>query len=263
MPLVPVRTDALGTRRLTIAQMLTWVAACALGIAWYQDLSGSSTVQRRLAAFQKAYNLTMGIAAGTFLAGGYLLASRRRRGEPPVALEPGHALLKLGVAAACAELMSVGGAVEAARMAGVEADFSWTLFRIARAPEYSGLVQQVIGWGSGGAVALGLASTWRRALPLHWLGVVLTLGVFALTLAAVLGDGLVRGFFLNRPAIGFLRCSQVERLYFDLLLVGGATLLAAVGRDAWLDVWHDGLHWAGVAAWLAIFAVQLATCFIL
>lgn len=91
-----------GGLRLSIAHLLCWIAASALGFAAYQRIS-PTPLRLGPALVVGVYNLVMGMALGTILTGVGIMAYRRWRDGMSYPSSPGHWLLMLGLAAALSE----------------------------------------------------------------------------------------------------------------------------------------------------------------
>jgi hypothetical protein len=76
-----VQLSPRGGFRLRVGHLLVWTLGCAVGFAAYRWLTPPWPMPTRTRALSGAYNLLMGVAFGTLLAGAGVLAYRRGRGD--------------------------------------------------------------------------------------------------------------------------------------------------------------------------------------
>ncbi len=259
-------TSAGLTPRLKIAHLLWWTAASALGFAAYHEITPTRFL-REGADFFVVYNSVMGLALGTILTGAGIMTYRRWRGGIPYPFLPGHWLLMLGLFAAVADGVAIGVFEILTRLYDPPSKWApemvypvlFVQFNLSREPYWIGVYHQAIGWGMGAAAALALSWHLRRRLSWPWLSVFLAFGLFAATLSA----GHVHSLFRVRYSASLrpidFWCLRSAHVYATFVLLGTSVVLAAVARDVWSRARVDGLHWAGVATWLVIAALQYAT----
>jgi hypothetical protein len=253
--------------RLRIAHLLFWIAGSALGFAAYHEFSPTP---EKLSAtlFIGMYNAGMGVALGTILTGVGVMVYRRWREGAVYPSLPGHWLLIFGVAAALSDGIAIGVFQYVTRL--YYPPEKWPpgtvylpqvyliQFRLSRIADVIGVYHQAVGWGLGAATAFALSWQLRRRLPWPWLAVFL---VFFLT-AVTLSGGHTRSLLLVHrtstltPIGPWCRLSAV--VYGRFVLLGATVMLGATAWDVWKRSPTDGLHWAGVSAWLVAAAVQYA-----
>ncbi len=107
-------------------------------------MTGSTLVLRG------AYNLVMGAAFGTFLAGSAIYCRHRRwRGDRRLSPLPGHWLLIFGLAAALADGAAIALYRPMVAVLGESMRSSrvyWLPYRLSRRPTLPGLYHQSVGW---------------------------------------------------------------------------------------------------------------------
>ena len=253
--------------RLRIAHLSSWTAASALGFAAYRQVSPSPQ-EPGVALFVGMYNSGMGMALGTILTGVGVMVYRRWRTGAVYPSLPGHWLLLFGLAAALADGIAIGVFQYVTRL--YHPPEKWPpgtvylpqvyliQFRLSRIADVIGVYHQAVGWGLGAAAAFALSWQLRRRLPWPWLAVFL---VFFLT-AVTLSGGHTRSLLLVHrtstltPIGPWCRLSAV--VYGRFVLLGATVMLGAAAWDVWKRSPTDGLHWAGVSAWMIAAAVQYA-----
>ena len=155
--------------RLRISHLLVWTLGCAVGFAAYGWLTPPWPMPPKTQFLSGAYNLLMGVALGTLLAGAGVLAYRRGRGDRSYPSLPGHWLLLFGIGAALAD----GVAVVVFRCL-IAAWFPpdnhltvyWLAYRLAlNGPDLPGMFHQCVGWGLGTVIVL--AFLWRLKRPVE------------------------------------------------------------------------------------------------
>jgi hypothetical protein len=244
-----------------IVQMMAWIFGCGLGLAAYRVLSPWWTMHGAMGILSGVYDLVMGTALGTILTGSGLLAYRRARGDRSYPGLPGHWLLLFGLAAAMANAAAVlvfRTLLAAWYPPGVYLSAYWLPYRMARnGPDLAGMYSQCVGWGLGAAAALGFCWHIRGHVRRPWLVIFL---LFLLT-SVMLAAGSIGVTVLAYGPSGWGPARVWYRYaihaYAGSIVLGGLAVLAAVARDRSSRRPADGLHWAGVAAWMAIGAMQL------
>jgi hypothetical protein len=210
-----------------------------------------------------AYNLAMGSAFGTMLAGTGVLAYRRLRGDRSYPGLPGHWLLIFGLTAALADVAAVV-VFRLLLAAWFPPDSSmwayWLPYRMAQnRPDLAGMYSQCVGWGLGAVAALAFCWHLRRRVRWNWyaafLAFLLTGVVFAA--GAICVTIMFYGPARWGPALVWYRNSI--HLYAGLVLLDALTILAAIACDHGCRRPADGLHWAGVASWLTVASMQVVT----
>jgi hypothetical protein len=91
---------------MRIRDAFVLIVGCALGFAAYRSIT-----PRLNAAFRplgQTYDVVMGAVIGVFLTGGFYLARTARRDKPAEPLQPGHWLLRFGLAAVLIGAGAVG-----------------------------------------------------------------------------------------------------------------------------------------------------------
>jgi hypothetical protein len=249
----------------SIGHLMAWTVGCALGFGAYGALSPPWQLPPKTFILGWAYNLTMGAAFGTILTGAGIMAYRRWRGDRSYPFLPGHWLLTFGVAAALADAVAVvvfRSLLRAWFPPGTHLSAYWLPYRMAvNGPELAGMYNQCVGWGLGAAAALAFCWHLRGRLSRPWFAVFL---VFLLASAMLAAVGMsVTVLFYSRPAWGLALVwfRYAMHIYVGFILLGALTILAAIALDRWSQRATDGLHWAGVAAWLAIASIQAAVYF--
>ena len=175
---------------------------------------------------------------------------------------PGHWLLLFGVAAAVAD--AVAFVVHRVLLSmwyprDVYLTAYWLPHLLARrGPDPAGMYNQCVGWGLGAVAALAFCWHLRSRLPRPWFAVFL---VFLLT-AAVLAGGAITVTLMSygpsgwRPALAWFRAAI--HLFAGFVALGALAIIVAVACDCRRRDPTDGLHRAGIAAWLAIATIQLS-----
>jgi hypothetical protein len=206
-----------------------------------------------------AYNLLMGVAFGTLLAGSGVLAYRRGQGNRSYPSLPGHWLLLFGIAAALADGVAVvvfRSLVAAWSSPGNYLSVYWLAYRMARNPNLPGMFHQCIGWGLGSVFALAFLWGLKRQLSWPWCAVFLA---FFLTAGVLEAGAIVSTISAYGPSgwsgpIVWYR--QAIHLYAGFIVLCTALILLAIVRDRFSGLSADGLHWTGVGAWLMIALAQ-------
>ena len=196
------------------------------------------------------------------------MAYRRWRDGTSYPTLPGHWLLIFGLAAALADGVAIGvfgyvtrlyyppekwppGTVYLPQVYLIQ-------FRLSRIADVIGVYHQAVGWGLGAVAAIALSWHLRHRLPWSWLAVFL---VFFLT-AATLSGGHTRSLILVHRTSTLTPigpwCSLSAVVYARFIMLGVSMMLVAIAWDVWKRSRTDGLHWAGVSAWLVSAAVQYA-----
>jgi hypothetical protein len=244
-----------------IVHMMAWTLGCGLGFAAYRGLSPPWTMPAATRPLSWAYNLVMGAALGTILTGAGVLAYRRSRGDRSYPVLPGHWLLLFGLAAPLANAAAVvvfRRLLAAWFPPGTQLSAYWLPFRMARnGPDLAGMYSQCAGWGLGVVAALVFCCHLRGRVRWPWYAVFLAFLLTGVVLAtgAICVTALSYGRLGWGPArVWFRRSIDV---YAGFFVLGTLAILTAVDRDRRFRRPTDGLHWAGVAAWLAIAAMQL------
>lgn len=248
---------------LNISELLFWVFGCALGVAAYQNLLPMTQMPVKTRGWSWAYNLVMGAAFGTFLAGSAILAYRRWRQDRRSSWLPGHWLLLFGAVAAMAD--GAAAALFYMKLASLGASdrahpIYWLPYRLSRYPDLPGLYHQSAGWALGASVALAFCWRLQDRIGRPWLAVFTSFFVTALVLAD--GSIVVTILFFAplspnwEPALFWLRCAV--HVFAGFAVLGSCLIVAAAALDFRRRKPTDPLHWAGVTAWLAIAAIQLA-----
>lgn len=252
------RGNQVGVRHLA-----AWVFGCALGFAAYRGLMPPWPMPVKTRILSGAYNLAMGSAFGTILTGTGVLISRRLRGDRSYPDLPGHWLLIFGLAAALADIAAVV-VFRLLLIAWSPHNTSmwayWLPYRMAQnRPDLAGMYSQCVGWGLGTVAALTFCWHLRRRVQWNWYTAFLVFLLTGMVLAA--GAICVTVMFYGParwgPALVWYRNSI--HLYASFLLLGTLAILAAIARDYVCRRPADGLHWAGVAAWLAVGSIQVVT----
>ena len=242
---------------------MVWVLGCALGFAAYRGMMPPWPMPVKIRALSWAYNLAMGAAFGTILTGAGVLVYRRLRGDMSYPCLPGHWLLMFGLAAALADAVAVvvfRSLLAAWYSPDTHLWAYWLPYRMARnRPDLAGMYSQCVGWGLGAVAALAFCWHLRRRVRWNWYAVFLSFLLTGAVLAA--GSITVTVMFYGPagwgPALVWYRNSI--HLYAGLILLDTLTILVAIARDHWCRRPADGLHWAGVAAWLAVASMQAVT----
>ena len=250
--------------QLGLRHLMAWVLGCALGFAAYRGMMPPWPMPVKIRILSWAYNLAMGSAFGTILTGAGVLVYRRLRGDMSYPCLPGHWLLMFGLAAALADAVAV--VVFRSLLAAWHASDThlwayWLPYHMARnRPDLAGMVQPVRRMGRGGRGRLGVllapaptgaVELVRRVprIPAHWggprSGVDQRHGHVVRPRRVGTRSGLVPK--LDPP----LRWAHPDRPRL--------TILVAIARDHWCRRPADGLHCAGVTAWLTVASIQAVT----
>ena len=214
----------------------------------------------RTLVLRGAYNLVMGAALGTFLAGSAILSYRRWRGDRRLSPLPGHWLLIFGLAAALADGAAIALHRSMVAVLGESMRSSrvyWLPYRLSRRPTLPGLYHQSVGWGLGALIALAFCWSLRRRLVKTWLGVFITFFMTALVLA---GGSIGAAIVFHDPLYWepMIAWSQnANHIFAGFAILGSVLIVEAALLDCRERAPTDLLHWAGVAAWLAIAFIQL------
>lgn len=249
-----------GGLRVSLRDLMVWTVGCALGFAAYRWIMPPWPMPPRTRGLSWAYNLLMGGALGTLVAGATTLAYRRSRGDRSYPSQPGHWLLLFGIAAALADGVAIvvdRGLVAAWYSSDTYRASYWLLYRLAlNGPDLPGMIHQCVGWGLGTVIALAFLWGLRRRLNWAWLAVFLA---FFLS-AGVLSAGAIETTFSAYGTAAWFGphawYRQAIHLYAGFLLLGAASIVLAIVRDRLAGTPADGLHWAGVLAWLTIALTQ-------
>lgn len=248
--------------RWGVVHLLAWTVGCALGFAAYRALSPPWPMVGMSLVLSWAYNLGMGVSLGTILTGAGILALRHWWGDRPGRTLPGHWLLLFGVAAAVAD----GVAFVVYRVLfsmwyrpDVYLTAYWLPHQLARSgPHLAGMYNQCVGWGLGAVAALAFCWCLRSRVPRPWFAAFL---VFLL-MASVLAGGAITVTVMFygpsgwTPARAWFR--MAIHLFAGFIILGALAIIVAVAWDRQRGGATDGLHRAGIAAWLAIATIQLA-----
>jgi hypothetical protein len=249
-----------GGPRLRVSHLLVWTLGCAVGFAAYRWLTPPGPMPTRTRVLSWAYDLLMGVAFGTLLAGVGVLAYRRGRGDRSYPSLPGHWLLLFGIGAALAD----GVAVVVFRCL-IAAWFPpdnyltvyWLAYRLAlNGPDLPGMFHQCVGWGLGTVIALAFLWRLRRQLNRAWLAVFLAffLTSGALSVGAIVTT--ISAYGTSTWSVPLVWYRHAIHLYAGFILLCTVTILLAIARDLFAGNWADGLHWTGVMAWLTIALIQ-------
>jgi hypothetical protein len=246
---------------MRIAHSLTVIAGCALGLVAYRALT--PRLNARYRPLGQIYGLVMGTVAGPLFAGGIVLARRRLRGDSTVMSEPGHWLVVLGLAAVLANAAAIA-AYYGWYLAVLPAEAAsqppyWVPFHVAWAHSMPEMIHQAVGWGLGAVASVALCwATWRRVRWYWWL-IFLAITVGSMILAA---GHITACFFLWGRTATITWCIRAAHLYGKMIAVCLTLLVIAVVCDARQGRRYDALHWTGIATWLVIALMQLATYFL-
>jgi hypothetical protein len=245
---------------MRIVHALTVIAGCALGLVAYRALT--PRLNARYRPLGQVYTLVMGTVAGPLFAGGLVLARRRLRGDSTVVPQPGHWLVLLGLAAVLAN----AGAIAAYygwyfHVLPAEAGSRpphWVPFHAAWAPSMPELIHQAVGWGLGTIASVLLCrATWGQ-IRWYWWSIFLAIAGGATILAA---GNITACLFLWGRTATVTWCGHAAHLYGKMIAVCLALLITAVACDARQGRRGDALHWTGIAIWLVVAPMQLATYF--
>jgi hypothetical protein len=205
------------------------------------------------------YNLLMGVAFGTLLAGSGVLAYYRGQGNRSYPSLPGHWLLLFGMAAALADGVAVVVFRSLAAAWFSPGDYItvyWLAYRMARNPNLPGMFHQCVGWGLGSVLALAFFWGLKRRLSWPWRAVFLAFFLTAGVLAAGAIVSTISAYGPSGWSGPLLWYRQAIHLYAGFVVLCTALILLAVLRDRFSGILADGLHWTGVAAWLTIAVAQ-------
>jgi len=269
MASVPSTFEMTQHSRLSIAHLLLWTCGVAAGVRCYLPLL--SDLQDWVLPLGYLYTLVMGSAIGTFATGAVEIADQRYRRRQRYPRLPGHWLLLLGFAAVLA-----GGATityDAIRLTALSNPQPWLSTDWSHV--YDGglkhglaLEHQTIGWGLGSIVALtfmasirgGVSRCWGRVFALFFAASLILFGGYLVTLLRHMGldtrDGWLWVWFL-------VWCRRSGEVLAWLFAICGAGMLCAVVDDVRRRAPSDWLHWTGIGAWLAVAAIQIATCIVI
>ena len=161
--------------RVRSSHLLVWTLGCAVGFATYRWLTPpwAWPAKSGMQILSAAYNLLMGVAFGTLLAGSGVLAYRRGQGNRSYPSLPGHWLLLFGIAAALADGVAVvvfRSLVAAWFSPGDYITVYWLAYRMTRNPNLPGMFHQCVGWGLGSVFALAFLWGLKRRLSWPWRG---------------------------------------------------------------------------------------------
>jgi hypothetical protein len=246
--------------RLRISHLLVWTLGCAVGFAAYGWLTPPWPMPPKTQFLSWAYNLLMGVALGTLLAGAGVLAYRRGRGDRSYPSLPGHWLLLFGIGAALAD----GVAVVVFRCL-IAAWFPpdnhltvyWLAYRLAlNGPDLPGMFHQCVGWGLGTVIVLAFLWRLKRQLNWAWLAVFLAFFLASGTLAVGAIVTTISFYGPSAWSVPLVWYRHAIHLYAGFILLGTVTILLAIARDRFAGTLGDGLHWTGVMAWLTIALIQ-------
>jgi hypothetical protein len=246
---------------MRIVHALTVIAGCALGLVAYRALT--PRLNARYRPLGHVYALVMGTVAGPLFAGGLVLTRRRLLRDSTAMSQPGHWLLLLGLAAVLANAAAVvayyGWYLAVLPAEAASRPPHWVPFHVAWAPSMPEMIHQAVGWGLGAIASVALCwATWGRVRWYWWL-IFLTIAVGSI----ILGAGHITASFLlwGRTAT-ITWCRHAAHLYGKMIAVCLALLIIAVACDARQRRRGDALHWTGIATWLVIAPMQLATYFL-
>ena len=255
-----VRQTARRRSAMRIVHALTIIAGCALGLVAYRALT--PRLNARYRPLGQVYGLVMGTVAGPLFAAGVVLARRRLRGDSTVMSQPGHWLVVLGLAAVLANAAAIAAyygwylAVSPAEAASRPPH--WVPFHVAWAPSMPEMIHQAVGWGLGAIASVALCwAIWRRVRWYWWL-IFLAITVGSMILAA---GHITACFFVWGRTATITWCIRAAHLYGKMIAVCLTLLVIAVVCDARQGRRYDALHWTGIATWLVIALMQLATYF--
>jgi hypothetical protein len=245
---------------IRIVDLLLWTLGCALGLLGfraYQALTYSLIPKYRPLGL--AYNLIMGMVFGAILAGAGVALIRKWRGDPRALSLPGHWLLVFGLAAAFAESVALVVYLFFKDPSFFPPLPYWTHFRVASSPSNYDIYHQVAGWGAGAVASLAFFWYLRRRLPWPWLAVFLGFFLTAVTLSAGHFFYIYHSRFTKSRSGLLAWCSLSVHVYAAFLLLCSFAILAAAAWDLRCGRRTDGLHWIGIAVWLAIATIQIVT----
>ncbi len=155
--------------RVRMGHLLIWVVGCAVGFAAYRSITPPMYLGKPAAlAIVTGYNLAMGTAFGTILAGCATLAYRRWQGDLAYPSRAGHWLLIFGLAATMADVAAVvafwyrdphdSAYPISPYMAHFIHGGPWT---------WPSGYHQAVGWSAGTIASMGFLLALRRRLPRH------------------------------------------------------------------------------------------------
>ena len=244
-----MQTTASAGFPVRLSTLAFWVAACAVGFAFYARLT--PRLQPEFRVLGMVYNLVMALAMGTTLTGLAALQRRNAQGDLLAFTAPGHWLLALGGAAVFIDVLFATVLPSGDLSRGSEA--YWLIFSVAHAPFLDALTHQATTWGLGlVAAAVFLYLAWN-SLSWLWRGVfasfILGAAIFPITATTALLGG-------STAQIAW--CHRLPHLYAGLMLAWLILLLVTAALSHRRQP-GDIFHWLGVVACVVVAAMQLAT----